>query len=30
MQKPKSGKIQLGQTFNPARDYGGVRSINDE
>ena len=30
MQKPISDKIQLGQTLNPARDYGGVRSINDE
>ena len=30
MQKPISDKIQLGQTLNPARDYGGVPSINDE
>ena len=27
MQKPISDKIQ---TLNPARDYGGVSSINDE
>ena len=25
-----SDKIQLGETLNPARDYGGVSSINDE
>ena len=30
MQKPISDKIQLGQTLNPAGDYGGVPSINDE
>ena len=30
MQKPIFDKIQIGQTLNPARDYGGVRSINDE
>ena len=30
MQKPISDKIQLGETLNPARDYGGVSSINDE
>ena len=30
MQKPISDKIQIGQTLNPARDYGGVHSINDE
>ena len=30
MQKPISDKIQLGETLNPARDYGGVLSINDE
>ena len=30
MQKPISDKIRLGQTLNPARDYGGVPSINDE
>ena len=30
MQKPISVKIQLGETLNPARDYGGVLSINDE
>ena len=30
MQKPISDKIQIGQTLNPARDYGGVSFINDE
>ena len=31
MQKPISDKIQIGQTLDPARDYGGgVSSINDE
>ena len=30
MQKPISDKIQIGQTLNPARDYGGVSSLNDE
>ena len=30
MQKPISDKIQIGQTLNPARDYGGVHSMNDE
>ena len=30
MQRPISDKIQLGQALNPARDYGGVSSINDE
>ena len=30
MQKAISDKIQLGQTLNPARDCGGVSSINDE
>ena len=30
MQNPISDKIQIGQTLNPARDYGGVLSINDE
>ena len=30
MHRPISDKIQLGQTLNPARDYGGVSSINDE
>ena len=30
MQKPISDKIQLGETLNLARDYGGVSSINDE
>ena len=30
MQKPISDKIQLIETLNPARDYGGVLSINDE
>ena len=30
MQKPISDKIQIGQTLNPASDYGEVSSINDE
>ena len=30
MQKAISNKIQLGQTLNPADDYGGVPSINNE
>ena len=30
MQKAISNKIQLGQTLNPADDYGGIPSINDE
>ena len=30
MQKSISDKIQLGQTLNPARNYGSVPSINDE
>ena len=30
MEKPISDKIQIGQTLNPARDYGGVSSINDK
>ena len=30
MQKAISDKIQLDETLNPARDYGGVSSINDE
>ena len=30
MQKSISDKIQIGQTLNPARNYGGVSSINDE
>ena len=30
MQKAISNKIQLGQTLNPAEDYSGVASINDE
>ena len=30
MQKPISDKIQIGQTLNPARDYGGVSSINNK
>ena len=30
MQKPISDKIQIGQTLNPARDYRGVSSINNE
>ena len=27
MQRLISNKIQLGDTFNPAKDYGGVPSI---
>ena len=30
MQKAISDKIQIGQILNPAKDYGGVSSINDE
>ena len=30
MWKPISDKVQIGPTLNPARDYGGVPSINDE
>ena len=30
MQKSISNKVQIGQTLNPARDYAGVSSINDE
>ena len=30
MQKPIPDKIQLGETLNPASDYGGASSINDE
>ena len=30
MQRPISNKIQLGDTLNPAKDYGGVPSIDDE
>ena len=30
MQKPTSDQLQIGQTLNPAGDYGGVSSINDE
>ena len=30
MQKPTSDKIKIGQTLNPATDYGGFSSINDE
>ena len=30
MQKPISDKIEIVQTLNPARDYGGVSSINDK
>ena len=30
MQKAISNKVQLGQTLNPAEDYSGVASINDE
>ena len=30
MQKAISNKVQLEQNLNPADDYGGVPSINDE
>ena len=30
MEKHIPDKIQIGETLNPARDYGGVSSINDE
>ena len=30
MQRPISNKIQLGDTLNPGKDYGGVLSIDDE
>ena len=30
MQKAIPNKVQLGQTLNPAEDYSGVSSINDE
>ena len=30
MQQPTSDKIQLGETLNPAKDYGGVPRIDDE
>ena len=30
MQKSIPNNIQIGQTLNPAKDYGGVSSINDE
>ena len=30
MQKAISNKVQIGQTLNPAEDYNGVGSINDE
>ena len=30
MQKAISDKIQLDETLNQARDYGGVSSINDK
>ena len=30
MQWPISNKIQLRDTLNPAKDYGGVPSIDDE
>ena len=30
MQKSIPNNIQIGQTLNPARDYGAVSSINDE
>ena len=30
MQPPISNKIQLGDTLNPAKDYGDVPSIDDD
>ena len=30
MQKSISDKVHIGKTLNPARDYSGVSSINDE
>ena len=30
MQRPMSNKIQLGDTLNPLKDYGGVPSNGDE
>ena len=30
MQKAISDKIQIGQTLNPANDYGAILSINDD
>ena len=30
MQKSIPNNIELGQTLNPAKDYGAVSSINDE
>ena len=30
MQQPISNKIQLGDTLNPAKDYGGAPSADDE
>ena len=30
MQRPVSNKIQLGDTLNPLKDYGGIPSIDDE
>ena len=30
MQKPVSDKVHIGETLNPARDYNGVSSINNE
>ena len=30
MQAPISNKMQLGDNFNPLKDYAGVPSINDE
>ena len=30
MQRAISDKIQLGETFNPLKDYSGIPSINDE
>ena len=30
IQRPISNKIQLGDTLNPLKDYGGIPSIDDE
>ena len=30
MQRPISNKIQLGDTLNPLKGYGGIPSIDDE
>ena len=30
MERPISNKIQLVDTLNPLKDYGGIHSIDDE